>query len=259
MKRFSPLAMASLTMLALSGCVVQQPVRERVVYVNGPAPQNSNLPRPVDAQQGSGVRALPLPSAPPGYEVVGATPGSQPTPVVVQPPAPVPVVEEGMPEVVSLYVDPPTTQPAPMVVEWAPPPMLDEYVPLRPFSDAYWVGGYWAWDGDWYWVAGRWMRPPSTRYMWQPPYYECRGGMVIFIHGYWRSRDVMFVPPHSHFRLVPEPYRPRYGRPYPHVRPIGGDGVFVPAPPGSRWGVVVQAEIGAHPRWVIGADRKSVV
>ena len=73
--------------------------------------------------------------------------------------------------------------------------------------------------------------------------------MVIFIHGFWRAREVMFVqmagplPDGAGLR----PTVPQVGRPYPHVRPMGGDGVFVPAPPGSRFGVVVRAEVGLIP------------
>jgi len=63
-------------------------------------------------------------------------------------------------QVVSVYVDPPQEEPAPVAVDWAPPPMLVEDVPPPPYPDAVWTGGYWAWQGRWVWSAGRWSRPP---------------------------------------------------------------------------------------------------
>ena len=86
-----------------------------------------------------------------------------PAPRYVAPPRPAPVYQQPAPDysaendpVVSVYVDPPLEQPAPIAVQWAPPPMLVEVPPPQPYPDAIWTGGYWAWEGRWFWSAGRW-------------------------------------------------------------------------------------------------------
>jgi hypothetical protein len=44
--------------------------------------------------------------------------------------------------VVSLFVDPPSVEPEPVAVAWAPPPMLVEEPPPQPDQIAVWTGGY---------------------------------------------------------------------------------------------------------------------
>src|SRR5439155_1563899 len=78
--------------------------------------------------------------------------------------------------VVSVYVEPPISQPPPIAVAWAPPPMLVEAPPPMPFDGAVWIGGYWVWEGNWVWAAGRWTPPPQPNYLWVHPYYEHRDG-----------------------------------------------------------------------------------
>ena len=59
--------------------------------------------------------------------------------------------------------EPALSQPAPIAVDWAPPPMLIETLPPQPSDDAVWTGGYWVWRGDWVWAEGRWSAPPRSR------------------------------------------------------------------------------------------------
>jgi len=115
---------------------------------------------------------------------------------------------------------------------------------------AVWVGGYWVWQGNWVWAHGHWMGPPRADYVWVHPYYEHRGDAVIFIDGHWSSPGVVFVPPPPDMRLVAE--RPAYGV-IPGPRPIGPDGCFVPAPPGSRAGIIIPAPVGTAPAVVTSA------
>ena len=182
---------------------------------------------------GCAVHVTPVP------QYVAVRPASVPTTVTVAPMA-----------VVSVYIEPPLEQPAPVVVAWAPPPMLVEAPPPMPFRDAIWIGGYWTWQGNWVWAAGRWSAPPRPHYRWVHPYYEHRDQVVIFISGHWGAPDVEFVapPPRLHLELevvargvIPGP------------RPIGPTGVFVPAPPGSRPGIIVPAPIGTAPAVVMSA------
>jgi len=151
---------------------------------------------------------------------------------------------------VSVNIDPPVVQPAPIAVGWAPPPLLVEVPPPSPFMGAVWVGGYWVWQGNWVWAHGHWMGPPRPDYVWVHPYYEHRGDAVIFIDGHWSAHGVAFVPPPPGLRLEVE--RPAYGV-MPGPRPIGPEGCFVPAPPGSRAGIIVPAPVGTAPAVVTSA------
>ncbi|MDE2399147.1 MAG: hypothetical protein KGM91_27210, partial [Burkholderiales bacterium] len=173
----------------------------------------------------------------------------EPAPVYAPPP-PVAYVPAPPPPVVSVYVEPPLFQPPPIAIAWAPPPMLVELPPPMPFPGAVWIGGYWAWDGDWIWAAGRWAPPPRPYYHWEPPYYEHRDGLVVFIGGHWEAPGVVFVPPPPTIRITLVEAAPGVRR---GPRPIGPPGVFVPPPPGSRPGIIVPAPIGTPPAVVVGA------
>ena len=165
-------------------------------------------------------------------------------PPVVAAPA---VVEPG--PVVSVYVDPPLAQPPAVLVPWAPPPLLVQAPPPPPFADAIWVGGYWAWQERWVWSAGYWDRPPHPGYTWCEPYYEHRGGAVVFVNGFWAAPGVAFVAPAPTLHLsLSMTLAGAVG-----LAPIGPAGVFVPAPPGSRGGLIVPAPIGTAPGVVTGA------
>lgn len=166
-----------------------------------------------------------------------------PTPAVAYLPPP-------PPPVVSVYIEPPVFQPPPVVIGWAPPPMLVEPPPPQPFAGAFWVGGYWAWQGNWVWSAGRWAPPPQPGYGWVNPYYEHREGAVIFIGGHWAAPGVVFTPPPPTLSLTLAVALPGV---VAGPRPIGPPGVFVPPPPGSRFGLIVPAPIGTSPAVVVGA------
>ena len=189
------------------------------------------------------------------YQVPPPAPGQPPPeanlPQPEAPPAEAPPPEEQAPApAVSVYVEPPVVQPAPIVVGWAPPPLLVEVPPALPYAGAVWVGGYWVWQGNWVWAHGHWMGPPQPDYVWVHPYYEHRGDAVIFIDGHWSEPGVVFVPPPPGLRLVAE--TPAYGV-IPGPRPIGPEGCFVPAPPGSRAGIIIPAPVGTAPAVVTSA------
>ncbi len=152
--------------------------------------------------------------------------------------------------VVSVYVEPPISEPAPIAIGWAPPPLLVESPPPSPFDGAVWVGGYWVWQGDWVWAHGHWVSPPRPQYLWVNPYYEHRDGVVIFITGHWAPPGVAFVPPPPGIHLTVEVAAAGV---IAGPRPLGPNGCFVPAPPGSRPGIIVPAPIGTAPAVVTGA------
>jgi len=176
----------------------------------------------------------------------------QPPPVryaVVQP-VRVAAAAPAAPPVVSVYVDPPLYQPAPIAVAWAPPPMLVERPTPPPFEGAIWTGGYWTWQGNWVWAAGRWAAPPQPGYAWVQPYYEHRDGAVVFITGHWSPPGIAFVPPPLGLSLAVSAAAVGV---VAGLAPIGPQGVFVPAPPGSRLGLIVPAPIGTPPAVVVSA------
>ncbi len=152
--------------------------------------------------------------------------------------------------VVSVYVDPPLSQPAPISVDWAPPPMLVDVPPPQPAPDQVWTGGYWVWEGNWVWAYGSWAPPPQVGYHWNNPYYDHRGNSVIFVNGYWGAPGVAFVAPGVNVNIS-------LGQigigVVAGMRVNGPEGVFVPAPPGSYYGLIVPAPIGTSPAVVVGA------
>lgn len=188
------------------------------------------------------VAPPPVRVSQPGYQ-----PGYQPA---YQPGYQAGYQEQAQEPVYSIYDEPPLYQPPPVRVEWAPPPMLVEQIPPQPYPDAAWTGGYWVWQGNWVWAHGRWAPPPRPRYHWVNPYYENRGGSVIFVNGFWAAPDVAFVRPAMNIEIA-------FGRVNPGVmrgpRPSGPEGIFVPPPPGSRHGLIVPAPLGTAPAVVISA------
>jgi hypothetical protein len=195
------------------------------------------------------------------YAVLAALSGcviyQTPPPAPPAPPADIPPQAEAPPSDeptpapdVSVYVEPPVAEPAPIAVGWAPPPMLVEVPPPLPYAGAVWVGGYWVWQGNWVWAHGHWMAAPRPDYVWVHPYYEHRGDAVIFIDGYWSPRSVAFVPPPVGMRFALE--TPAVGV-IAGPRPIGPEGCFVPAPPGSRRGIIIPAPVGTAPAVVTSA------
>ncbi len=175
-----------------------------------------------------------------------------PSPVAYRPPPPPapPVVEQDS-GWVAVSIEPPLEQPAPVAIPWAPPPMLWDPPPPRPWFEAVWVGGHWTWwNGEWVWARGHWARPPTPGWIYSEPYYEYRGEAVVFVAGFWRPMVRVFVPP------PPTVYVPLVPVRVVHVgyaRPIGPHGVFVPPPPGSQPGVIVPAPVGTPPAVVLSA------
>ena len=176
-----------------------------------------------------------------------------PQPVVyVSRPRPAVYVPQYLPSqmVVSVYEDPPMSQPEPILVSWAPPPMLVESPYDMPYAGAVWIGGYWVWNGNWVWAHGRWAGAPRPNYYWVHPYYENRGGNVVFITGYWSPPTSVFIAPslsvNINFASVALGV-------VAGAAVIGPTGVFVPAPPGSRLGLIVPAPIGTPPAVVTSA------
>ena len=142
-------------------------------------------------------------------------------------------------------MDPPLEQPAPIAVDWAPPPMLVEDVSPQPYPDAVWTGGYWGWQGRWVWCAGRWSRPPRHNYRWHEPYYEHRADKVVYVPAYWSPPERHFVAPAMGAAIAAAVIAAGV---HAGHHADGPQGVFVPPPPGSRPGIIVPAPVGTPPR-----------
>ncbi len=145
--------------------------------------------------------------------------------------------------------DLPVDEPAPIAADYGPPALIDESEPPSPYYGAVWVPGFWGWDAGWGWRRGRWAAAPIAGYGWCAPYYENRGGAVIFVSGHWRASGSVFVPPRPGMYIARSPYRARpgffVGAP---ARSLAG-GVFVPPPHGRP----VTAIVAAGPRPVFVA------
>jgi hypothetical protein len=178
---------------------------------------------------------------PPLRAVPGTDPTAAPAPAATPTPAATPAAER--PRAVS--------EPMPIAIGWAPPPLRIDVPPSPHDAGADWVAGFWNWNrGAWRWQDGEWAIAPQNGFHWVNPYYENRHGLVIFIPGYWSAPGLAFVPPIPGLRLAVERADGEGRRGTP---PKGPDGVFIPAPPGSRAGVIVPAPIGTAPAVVTAA------
>lgn len=93
------------------------------------------------------------PSAPPGVSAQQPAPGAPASAGVVPtpstPPPPSPEMAEGT------------------VVTYDPPAPLVETIPVCPYPDNVWVGGFWGWSGlGWYWTAGHYAPRPFHGAAW---------------------------------------------------------------------------------------------
>jgi hypothetical protein len=124
----------------------------------------------------------------------------------------------------------PLAQPDPLFIDEGPPPLMAELIPPRPYGQVVWVPGYWGWQSRWVWAPGRWLSPPRPGYVWTNPYYERRGGIVVFVSGFWCPPHAMFAPPPPYLR---RPVRSANGLP-----PVGLPARPMPPPvaPGAQRG-----------------------
>lgn len=81
---------------------------------------------------------------------------------------------------------PPVVASQEIIVTEAPPPVIVERPTRQPGPDYIWIQGAYVWHGHWEWEHGRWERPPHRGAVWVPHRYENRGGVHVFISGYWK-------------------------------------------------------------------------
>jgi hypothetical protein len=72
------------------------------------------------------------------------------------------------------------------VVDNEPPAPIAEYVPVAPYPDYAWIGGFWGWNGAWVWNAGHFAPRPFRGAAWVSGGWA-RGGRGWAWHGgRWR-------------------------------------------------------------------------
>jgi hypothetical protein len=76
-----------------------------------------------------------------------------------------------------------------IAVPQVPPPPAPpaDYVSPQPTPSAYWIAGYYNFDGYQYlWVPGHWEIPPPNFTVFVRPHWIYRGGAYVYVRGYWR-------------------------------------------------------------------------
>ena len=72
-------------------------------------------------------------------------------------------------------------------VRQAPPPVRVEVMTVKPFPNAVWVPGHWAWrSGQYVWVRGHWTRP-RPGYRWVAGHWAKKRRGWVWIPGHWKK------------------------------------------------------------------------
>jgi hypothetical protein len=77
---------------------------------------------------------------------------------------------------------------APAYITVAPPLPVAEVIPVAPYPDYIWIGGFWSWRLNHHvWVGGHW-EAPHPGYFWAPGHWTHYSGGWGFSGGYWHRR-----------------------------------------------------------------------
>lgn len=83
------------------------------------------------------------------------------------------------------------TDPLPLtIVPREPPPQKMEGIPPKPFNDAIWISGYWAWiqeKNDFSWICGVWRRPPPQARFWILGSWNKTDSGWVYARGFWSA------------------------------------------------------------------------
>jgi hypothetical protein len=198
-------------------------------------------PAPSAAPVQPGPPAACADGSPPAYEPAPAPPEDPQTAApaaLAPPPAPPDVEVLARGPMHEAFAEPVVANAAPgLMVNRAPPPLVQEMPPAeRPFG-AIWIPGYWAWDddqGDFLWVSGLWrIAPPGCR--WVPGYWAPVSGGWQWVPGFWLSETVQQV------EYLPAP------PPSLEVGPVG-----LPPSPDYIWAAGCWSRRGQQYAWQTG-------
>ena len=71
-------------------------------------------------------------------------------------------------------------------VRKAPPRVRVEVRPVKPFTSAVWMSGYWRWNGRQHvWVSGRWAKPKKGK-VWVTGHWKKAPRGWHYVPGHWR-------------------------------------------------------------------------
>lgn len=83
------------------------------------------------------------------------------------------------------------SDPIPLVtIPQTPPSPRAENIPPKPYEDAIWISGYWAWvqeKNDFRWICGVWRRPPPAARFWIPGSWNKTDSGWVFAKGFWSN------------------------------------------------------------------------
>lgn len=94
---------------------------------------------------------------------------------------------------------------APRSIPNQPPAPINEQIPAKPFPEAIWISGYWAWvveKNDFTWVCGVWRRPPPNQ-VWVSGFWNQNPDGWAWACGFWSpvaSDQLVLIPnapPHA--------------------------------------------------------------
>ncbi len=73
-------------------------------------------------------------------------------------------------------------------VQKPPPAVKQEVKGPKPYANAVWVSGYWAWKGGKYvWVTGKWTRPQAGK-TYVPGHWKKTARGHVWVKGHWKRR-----------------------------------------------------------------------
>jgi hypothetical protein len=158
--------------------------------------RNAGISEPIVTAMLNHDKALQTQAPPPSYQQRPYIPANPPSTIPNAPTAPAAPMAPPAPSVapppsidnqVPLVTPPLTPSPTiPTMVEQAPPPPRGEVVPVAPGPDYNWVPGYWTWNGTWIWLGGRWGIRPWHGAAWSSGHWARHGRGYIWIGGRWR-------------------------------------------------------------------------
>lgn len=75
-----------------------------------------------------------------------------------------------------------------LTISQTPPSPRADNIPSKPYDDAIWIPGYWAWvpeKNDFSWICGVWRRPPPSAQFWIPGSWNKTDAGWVYAKGFW--------------------------------------------------------------------------
>jgi hypothetical protein len=76
----------------------------------------------------------------------------------------------------------------PVYIKNPPPVVKVDKKPAKPFPNALWIDGHWAWKrGKYVWISGHWVKP-RPGYVWVPGHWVNQPRGWVWVAGHWKRR-----------------------------------------------------------------------